>query len=182
MAVLCSLQGLWATAVLSPPGCFCTSTSVCTPLNTSSFHFYFPHQKWIISDVNFCSVPPCQHLKGHCPTPKSELLHKGCWAMCLKELSQTTVSLLEQMHNRKPQTQVGLDFLPDMVLEPGSFTEHQGMAVGVPGGDWQMPSPANFHPLIQMLGIPSCFHCPPPPHSFSVLLQMSYMRLKHNLD
>lgn len=110
MAVLCSLQGLWATAVLSPPGCFCTSTSVCTPVNTSPFHFYFPHQKWIISDVNFCSVPPCQHLKGHCPTPKTELLHKCCRAMCLKELSQTTVSLLQQMRNRKPQLQVRLGF------------------------------------------------------------------------
>lgn len=110
MAVLCSLQGLWATAVLSPPGCFCTSTSVCTPVNTSPFHFYFPHQKWIISDVNFCSVPPCQHLKGHCPTPETELLLKSCPAMCLKELSPSTVTLLEQMRNRKPQLQVGLGF------------------------------------------------------------------------
>lgn len=110
MAVLCSLQGLWATAVLSPPGCFCTSTSVCTPVNTSPFHFYFPHQKWIISDVNFCSVPPCQHLKGHCPTPKAELLLEGCPAMHLKELSQSTVSLLKQMRNRKPQLQVWIGF------------------------------------------------------------------------
>lgn len=110
MAVLCSLQGLWATAVLSPPGCFCTSTSVCTPVNTGPFHFYFPHQKWIISDVNFCSVPPCQHLKGHCPAPKTELLHKCCRAMCLKELSQITVSLLKQMRNRNPQLQVWIGF------------------------------------------------------------------------
>lgn len=110
MAVLCSLQGLWATAVLSPPGCFCTSTSVCTPVNTSPFHFYFPHQKWIISDVNFCSVPPCQRLKCHYPTPKTEPLHKCCRAMYLKELSQTTVSLLQQMRNRKPQLQVRIGF------------------------------------------------------------------------
>lgn len=187
MAVLCSLQGLWATAVLSPPGCFCTSTSVCTPVNTGPFHSYFPHQKWIISDVNFCSVPPCQHLKGHCPTPKAELLHECCPAMHLKELSQTTVSLLEQMRNRKPQLQVwiGLDFLPDTVLQPWSFTELQGTVMGVPRANWRMPSAADFHSLIQMLCIPSCFHSPPPSGSFSFFwtqLQKPYMRLKHNLD
>lgn len=162
MAVLCSLQGLWATAVLSPPGCFCTSTSVCTPVNTGPFHFYFPHQKWIISEVNFCSVPPCQHLKGHGPAPKTELLHKGRRAMCLKELSQSTVSLLQQMRSRKPQLQVWIGFPAWHGTGAWSSTELQGTAMGVPRGNWQMPSPAHFHSLIWILCIPSCFHSPPP--------------------
>lgn len=182
MTVLCSLQGLWATAVLSPPGCFCTSTSVCTPLNTSSFHFYFPHQKWIISDVNFCSVPPCQHLKGHCPSPKSELLHRGCWAMCLKELSQTTASLLEQMHNRKPQPQVWFGFPAWHGSGAREFHRAPGYGSGSTKGRLTDAKPRKFSSTHSNAGYYFLLSLSTTTTFISVLLQMSYMRLKHNLD
>lgn len=130
--------------------------------------------------MNFCSVCPCQPLRGHCHAPKTELLHKCCQAMYLKEVKPNESAFLNKCVTESHSFKYGLDVLPDRVLEPQSFTELQGADMGVSRGRLQMPSPANFHSLIQKLCIPSRFHSSPPLDSLSAL-QMSYMRLKNNL-